>query len=51
MNFLKLMDVHHTYFTNSSATTALTDISLEIEEGEFVSFSAQADAEKQPCYP
>src|SRR3954465_11655513 len=38
MNFLKLMDVQHTYFTNSTATTALTDISLEIEEGEFVSF-------------
>src|SRR6476620_11668365 len=38
MNFLKIMDVHHTYFTNSTATTALTDISLEIEEGEFVSF-------------
>ena len=38
MNFLKLKDVHHTYFTNSSATTALTDISLEIEEGEFISF-------------
>ncbi len=38
MHFLKITDVHHTYFTNASATTALSQISLEIEEGEFVSF-------------
>jgi NitT/TauT family transport system ATP-binding protein len=38
MNFLKLEHIHHTYFTNTSATTALSDISLEVEEGEFISF-------------
>jgi NitT/TauT family transport system ATP-binding protein len=38
MDFLKIKHVHHTYFTRTSATTALSDISLEVEEGEFVSF-------------
>ena len=38
MSFLKVNDVHHTYFTKSSATTALSEISLQVEEGEFVSF-------------
>jgi NitT/TauT family transport system ATP-binding protein len=38
MNFLKIKDVKHTYFTKTSATTALSDISLDIEEGEFISF-------------
>jgi len=38
MNFLKLEHIHHTYFSKASATTALSDISLEIEKGEFVSF-------------
>lgn len=38
MNFLKVDAVHHTYFTKTSAVTALSDISLEVEEGEFVSF-------------
>ena len=38
MNFLKIKDVRHTYFTKTSATTALSDISLDIEEGEFISF-------------
>ncbi|UII55293.1 ABC transporter ATP-binding protein [Cytobacillus spongiae] len=38
MNFLKLNGIYHTYFTKSTATTALSDISLEVEEGEFVSF-------------
>lgn len=38
MTFLRLEHIHHTYFTKNSATTALADISLEIEEGEFVSF-------------
>jgi NitT/TauT family transport system ATP-binding protein len=38
MGFLKIDRIHHTYFTKSSATTALSDISLEVEEGEFVSF-------------
>lgn len=38
MTFLKLDGIHHTYFTKDSATTALSAISLEVEEGEFVSF-------------
>lgn len=38
MNFLKIKDVRHTYFTKTSATTALSNISLDIEEGEFISF-------------
>jgi NitT/TauT family transport system ATP-binding protein len=38
MVFLKLDNIHHTYFTKVSATTALSDISLEVEEGEFVTF-------------
>ncbi|MCM3767094.1 ABC transporter ATP-binding protein [Neobacillus niacini] len=38
MSFLKVQDIHHTYFTKDTATTALSDISLTVEEGEFVSF-------------
>ncbi|HEY2422284.1 MAG TPA: ABC transporter ATP-binding protein [Neobacillus sp.] len=38
MSFLKVQDIHHTYFTKTSATTALSEISLQVEEGEFVSF-------------
>jgi NitT/TauT family transport system ATP-binding protein len=38
MSFLRVKDVHHTYFTKASATTALSDITLQVEEGEFVSF-------------
>lgn len=38
MNFLKVDGVHHTYFTKKTAVTALSDVSLEVEEGEFVSF-------------
>lgn len=38
MSFLKVQDVHHTYFTKASATTALSKINLQVEEGEFVSF-------------
>lgn len=38
MSFLKLEDVHHTYFSKTSATTVLANISLQIQEGEFVSF-------------
>lgn len=38
MSLLKLKHIHHTYFTKTSATTALSDISLEVEEGEFISF-------------
>lgn len=38
MNFLKIEHINHTYFSKTSATTALSDISLEIGKGEFVSF-------------
>ncbi len=37
MKFLSLKDIHHIYFTKDSSTTALEDISLTIEEGEFIS--------------
>jgi len=37
MSFLKVKNISHTYFTKTSATTALSDISLDIAEGEFVS--------------
>ncbi|MBT2638373.1 ABC transporter ATP-binding protein [Bacillus sp. ISL-39] len=38
MDFLTLTGIHHTYFTKTSAVTALNDISLDVREGEFVSF-------------
>ncbi|WP_442595626.1 ABC transporter ATP-binding protein [Neobacillus sp. D3-1R] len=38
MSFLEINHVHHTYFTKTSATTALSDVSIQIEEGEFISF-------------
>lgn len=38
MDFLKVHKIHHTYFTKNSATTALSDISLDVQEGEFISF-------------
>lgn len=38
MSFLSIQDIHHTYFTKSSATTALSNITLKVEEGEFISF-------------
>lgn len=38
MSFLKVEDIHHTYFSKTSATTALSNISLQVEEGEFISF-------------
>ncbi|HYK72746.1 MAG TPA: ABC transporter ATP-binding protein [Pseudoneobacillus sp.] len=38
MSFLEIDHVHHTYFTKTSATTALSDVSIDIEEGEFISF-------------
>ncbi|MED0715984.1 ABC transporter ATP-binding protein [Aeribacillus composti] len=38
MSFLTIDHVSHTYFTKKSATTALEDIHLEVEEGEFISF-------------
>jgi NitT/TauT family transport system ATP-binding protein len=37
MSFLTVNAVHHTYFTKSTATAALSDITLAVEEGEFVS--------------
>lgn len=37
MSFLQVQQIHHTYFTKATATTALSDISLTVEEGEFVS--------------
>ncbi|MBL4951887.1 ABC transporter ATP-binding protein [Neobacillus sp. OS1-32] len=37
MSFLKVQDVHHTYFTKALRTTALSNINLTVEEGEFVS--------------
>jgi NitT/TauT family transport system ATP-binding protein len=38
MKLLEIGQIHHTYFTPNSATTALEDISLTVQEGEFVSF-------------
>lgn len=37
MDFLQIENVHHTYFTKKTAVTALSDISLEVERGEFIS--------------
>jgi len=37
MDFLTVQQIDHTYFTKDSATTALSDISFSVEEGEFVS--------------
>ncbi|MFF2449197.1 ABC transporter ATP-binding protein [Neobacillus sp. NPDC058068] len=37
MSFLTVQDIHHTYFTKDTAATALSNISLTVEEGEFVS--------------
>ncbi|WP_409251736.1 ABC transporter ATP-binding protein [Bacillus sp. SCS-153A] len=38
MELLEIDQIHHTYFTPRSATTALENISLTVTEGEFVSF-------------
>jgi NitT/TauT family transport system ATP-binding protein len=38
MSLLSVQNIHHTYFTKSSATTALSNITLMVEEGEFISF-------------
>lgn len=38
MPYLSVQKINHTYLTKDSATQALEDISMEIEEGEFVSF-------------
>lgn len=37
MSFLTVQDIHHTYFTKDTAVTALSNISLTVREGEFVS--------------
>lgn len=37
MSFLQVQNIYHTYFTKASATTALSNISLTVEKGEFVS--------------
>lgn len=38
MSFLSLDSIHHIYFTKSHSTAAITDVSLDIEKGEFISF-------------
>ncbi|MCA1057345.1 ABC transporter ATP-binding protein [Rossellomorea aquimaris] len=38
MTFLSIDSIHHTYFSPKTATHALSDISLQVEEGEFISF-------------
>jgi NitT/TauT family transport system ATP-binding protein len=38
MSFLSIEKIHHTYFSRKSITTALEDLSLTIDEGEFISF-------------
>ncbi|WP_409302295.1 ABC transporter ATP-binding protein [Peribacillus sp. SCS-155] len=38
MSFLTVKGIHHTYFTRYFAVTALEDINLDIQEGEFISF-------------
>lgn len=37
MSFLEIENIHHTYFSPKTATAALDNISLSIEEGEFIS--------------
>ncbi|WP_226670258.1 ABC transporter ATP-binding protein [Metabacillus litoralis] len=38
MSFLTVENIHHIYLTKESATVALEDVHLAVEEGEFVSF-------------
>ena len=38
MDFLRIKDVSHTYFTPSTYAAALDDINLTVDEGEFISF-------------
>lgn len=38
MVFLKIDSVHHTYFTKENAITALENVNLNMEKGEFISF-------------
>lgn len=37
MSLLNVKNIHHTYFTKSTATTALDDINFEVDNGEFIS--------------
>lgn len=37
MSFLTVHQIHHTYFSNKTATTALENINFTSEEGEFIS--------------
>ncbi|ALC89598.1 spermidine/putrescine ABC transporter ATP-binding protein [Bacillus sp. FJAT-18017] len=38
MSFLSIEGISHTYFTKDMAVTALSNITLSLEEGEFISF-------------
>ncbi|OAT84607.1 spermidine/putrescine ABC transporter ATP-binding protein [Bacillus sp. MKU004] len=38
MDFLSVDSIHHTYFSPKTATNALANISLNVNEGEFISF-------------
>lgn len=38
MVFLQIDSIHHTYFTKELAITALENINIDIEKGEFISF-------------
>jgi NitT/TauT family transport system ATP-binding protein len=38
VDFLSVDTIHHTYFSPKTATNALADISLVVNEGEFISF-------------
>jgi NitT/TauT family transport system ATP-binding protein len=38
VNFLSLDTIHHTYFSPKTATNALSNISFNVNEGEFISF-------------
>ena len=38
MSFLEIQDVTHSYFSKQTKTIALIDVSLSIQEGEFITF-------------
>ena len=37
MSFLQLNDIEHTYFSKKNANTALSNVSFQVNEGEFIS--------------
>lgn len=37
MSFLTVENIHHSYFTPKTVTTALKDINFSVEKGEFIS--------------